>query len=156
MVWSAFRSVVVETCVDCWAADLGPMGVDEFEYVESRLGVFDIIMLYHHLAESERQADGRIEPKQFWLEGLVAVPSHEAAEDWPISELSQRDHSLSSLIGGCVEMKAASQSLVFVCRKVKSWKPSCAMLLEPQALEQNSGSRKTDEKNEGETQLLRC
>lgn len=40
MACNAFSSVVVETCVDCWAADLAPPTVAElFEYVEYRLAM---------------------------------------------------------------------------------------------------------------------
>ena len=40
MACNAFSNVVVETCVDCWAADLAPPTVAElFEYVEYRFAM---------------------------------------------------------------------------------------------------------------------
>ena len=30
---------MVETCVDCWAVDLGASGADEDEYIEARLAI---------------------------------------------------------------------------------------------------------------------
>lgn len=46
MVWRVLRSVVVETCEECWAVALGvPIADELFEYVDMRLGVVEAMTI---------------------------------------------------------------------------------------------------------------